>query len=262
MSRFDGLTTRRRMKKLRLDEISLVDSPAHKPARVAILKRDDVSIDTISIPDNNTMTIEELQKRAERAEAVCALPDAQRAHFNTLSVADQDAFLAAPNRDSLIKADPVIYTDLDGNEYRKSVDNTVLRLVKSNDELRKRAAESEARATRAEFVKRAGDELPHLTGTVEAKADLLAAVATLPADRQAAALEILKSKDAGMARAFETIGATGEASVSVDDGEAKLNEIAKSIRTARPELSPEKAYVAALETSEGQAILKNIRGFN
>lgn len=44
MTRYDGKTTRRRLKKVRISEISIVDQPAHTPARVAILKRrDDVA---------------------------------------------------------------------------------------------------------------------------------------------------------------------------------------------------------------------------
>ena len=38
MTRFDGKTTRRRIKKLRIDEASIVDMPAQAPARIAIMK--------------------------------------------------------------------------------------------------------------------------------------------------------------------------------------------------------------------------------
>ena len=39
MARHDGKTTRRRIKKLRIDETSVVDKAAHRPARIAIMKR-------------------------------------------------------------------------------------------------------------------------------------------------------------------------------------------------------------------------------
>lgn len=377
MTRYDGKTTRRKLKKLRLDEISLVDRPAHGPARVAILKRaadpvavqkrlamtdavdghthtivmvagygdqlaelkagrtsyaDDHAHDWILDAAGNVvigeaeghthqvamlvkqadldllpepgalaprtekgdatasethaadvgteiikMTPEEQaainkaaeeklvaeKARADRAEAVVALSPEQRAHFDALDTAGQDEFLKAADKDAIVKnaqaSDPVVHTDLDGNQYRKSCDPTVLRLVKSNDELRKSAARAEKLAKRAEFVKRAGEELAHVTGDAEAKADLLEAVASLPTEKQAPVLAILKSKDAGMQKAFETVGTSDDGNGEGASAESKLNAIAKSIRDQNPKLTPEQAYVRALETPEGAELANSLR---
>jgi len=369
--RYDGKTTRRKLKKLRIDEISLVDTPAHGPATVAIMKRaaDTVAVEPVQkkmaltsltaghahsiimvqgsseglaelragqtsyadghmhdwimddagniiladaeghshgiaalvmkydetldegelaalaqtdIPASSTkaadrgaettnMTPEEkaafekaaadqlnIEKaRADRAELIVKLSPSQRAHFDALPAEGQDEFLKSEDKDAIVKnaesSDPVVHVDLDGNEYRKSADPVVLRLVKSNDDLRKQALAAEQTAKRAGFEKRAGEELGHLTGELAAKADLLTAVDSLPTEKRAPVLAILKSKDAGLAKAFEAVGTSDEGSdaPSID---AQLDTLAKSIGEKNPELTPEQAYVKALTSPEGQAL--------
>ena len=367
MSRFDGTNRKRRLKKLRLDEISIVDQPAHGGARVAIMKRasdpvakgaamaittpvaghahsiimvqgmgdqlsdlragrtsyaedhahdwimddagniiiadamghshgigamvmknDETLADGVLAADDQTKTVagvtkadhgqqdghmtpEELaaiekaaadklaieKARADRAEQIVQLSPSQRAHFDVLKSDEQDAFLSAEGKDDIVKnaqsADPVVHVDFDGNEYRKSADPIVLRLVKSNDELRKQALKAESVAKRATFEKRAGDELGHLTGDLSAKADLLTAVDSLPVEKREAVLTILKSKDAGLAMAFKAVGTSDEGNGEIDV-DAKLNELAKSVAEKNPNLTPEQAYVKALTSPEGVAL--------
>ncbi len=383
MTAYPGKKKRRRVKKLRLDEISMVDRPQHAPARIAIMKR---AADTpvvekrlalttledghshlivgesahsdslaelragqtsfvdghthdwikdeagnLTIGDANghshgiatfvtkgggtaienilvesmlaslapvepqagitkaaeggaesTMTPEEkaafekaaedklnIEKaRADRAESVVKLSPEAREYFNKLDAADQDEFLGAKDQDAIVKiavaaaadADPVVHTDLDGNEIRKSEGPTVLRLAKQNDELRKNAAKSEAIAKRAGFEKRAGDELKHLTGDASAKADLLEAVDSLPVEKRAAVEAILKSKDAGMAKAFQTIGTSDDGNGEGADANSKMDAIAKRYNEAHPNLSPEQSYSAALDTPEGRELHAQLVG--
>lgn len=375
MTRYDGKTTRRRLKKLRLSEISLVDTPAHGPATVAIMKRADDSAavelqknrlamttlhnghshtivlvsahaegmaelkagqtsfadghihdwimddagnilisdadahshglsalvkaaDSVSNEDlvesvasldlneheadhnpaasagdsnedtnvttknektaDNAVTPEELQKaeqRAERFEQIVKLSPEQRAHFDALPSEKQDEFLASENKDEIVKGaadeNAVVYTSRDGDEFRKSDDPRMVKAAQRADAAEERVEKAEQKAKRNELLKRASDELTHLNGEDEAKADLLGAIESLPTEKQAAVLEIVKSKDAGLAKAFETVGTSDDGNGSGTDVGAKLDSLAKSHREKNPHLSPEQAYVAVLRTPEG-----------
>ena len=304
MSRYDGKTTRRRFRKLRIDEISVVDQPAHGPALIAIMKRaTDPAKDSELSPEDgasasrsdkgqqaaNTTAkateadgnlspetemsekndnaeaeaaeavqkqLAELTTKNDRLSAVVALSPEQRAHFDSLEGGAADDFLKSESKDEILKneqsEDPVVYTNLDGREFKKSSDPVVLDLVKSNDELRKAAIASELVAKRADLVKRAGEELEHLTGESDAKADLLGAVDSLSVEKREAVLAILKTKDAGMSKAMETIGtsATGGGA----SAHQKIEAIAKRLSDADSTLTKAKAYVAALDTPEGREL--------
>jgi hypothetical protein len=201
--------------------------------------------------------LDELTKRNERLEQIVKLSPEQREHFNKLEGSEQDEFLSNEDKDAVLKnladEDPIVYTAADGTEIRKSAGEHVLRLTKDNDELRKNAAKAEALAKRADFEKRAKEELEHLTGDDGAKADLLEAVETIPVEKREAVMAILKSKDAGMAKAFETIG-TSDSGNGDNDAEAKLTALAKAHGEKHPELTPEQAYSAVLDTPEGREL--------
>ena len=353
MSRYDGKTTRRRFKKLRIDEISVVDNPAHGPATIAIMKRAEaeelektrMAVTTLTaghahsiillqadserlaelkagetsfseghshkwvmddagnviIADaeghnhtlaivvkdseltpaeasaegdstDNNMTeknenaaaeaeavqkqLDELTQKNERLASVVSLSPEQRTHFDTLKGEAADEFLKVEDKDALVKneqsEDPVVYTNLDGREFKKSADPVVLDLVKSNDELRKAAIANDLVAKRADLVKRANVELEHLTGEEVAKADLLGAVDGLSVEKREAVMAILKSKDAGMAKAMEVIGTASTGNGA--SAHQQIEAIAKRLCDADSNLSKAKAYVAALDTPEGKAL--------
>ena len=374
MSRFDGKTTRRNFKKLRIDEISLVDTPAHGPALVAIMKRADtteksrMAVTTLTaghahsvimvqassegladlkagetsysdghahkwvmddagnviIADaeghNHTLAIlvkdsdlspddgasasrsdkgqqaanspaeavdaegtpsqdinmtdtkktdaevaaeavqkqlEELTKANERQGQILKLSPEQRAHFDALEGDAADEFLKAEDKDAIVKnaadSDPVVYKSLDGDEFRKSDDPRLVKAAQRADKAEKAVAEAELVAKRNDLVKRAGEELAHLTGELTAKADLLGAVDSLPVEKREAVVAILKSKDAGMQKAFETLG-TADAGADADSPAAKLDTLAKAKAEANPNLTPEQAYSAVLDTPEGREL--------
>ncbi len=153
--------------------------------------------------------------------------------------------------------------DATGYEIRKSAGAVVINLIKSNDALRKSVAASDALTKRATFAKRATDELGHLTGEESAKADLLEAVDSLSVEKRAAVTSILKSKDAGMARAFESVGTSDDGTGEGLDNEAKFQKLADSIftksKSSTSPLTPEQAYVAALDTPEGIELQTQLR---
>jgi hypothetical protein len=380
----DGKPKRRRVKKFRLDEISLVDKPAHSPARIAIMKRADDTVDVeplqknrlamttfngghshsivlisassegmaelkagqtsfadghvhdwimddagnilisdsdghshglsalvkaddnitnetltegllVSLasdetqasdtaeplgdsgditmskneetPETTAVTPEELAKveqRAERAEQIVKLSPEQRAHFDGLDSEGQDEFLKSEDKDAIVKnateADPVVYTSRDGDTFVKSDDQRLVKAAQRADAAEERIEKAEKLAKRAEFEKRAGEELGHLTGENEAKADLLEAVETIPVEKREAVTAILQSKDAGMAKAFETLGTGNDGNGDGADANTLVKGIAKRLMEADPTLSPERAYVAALDTPEGRELQSQLIG--
>lgn len=208
--------------------------------------------------------LNELKKRNERNEQIVKLSPEQRAHFDKLEGDEKDTFLSTEDKDAVLKnladEDPVVHTDLDGNEIRKSEGATVLRLSKQNDTLRKNAAKSDALAKRAGFEKRAEEELSHLTGDASAKADLLEGVETIPVEKREAVLAILKSKDAGMAVAMETLGTSDSGNGEGADVNTKLDALAKAYGEKHKDLTPEQAYSAALDTPEGRELHAQLTG--
>ena len=205
------------------------------------------------------------EKRAERADSVVSLSPDQREHFDTLkSVPEQDEWLAktSDERTRVIKnlrdADPIVYTAEDGREFRKSADSDFVAEVKRNDELQKKLVAGESIRKREGYEKRAGQELAHLTGDVPAKADLLEAVDSLPDERREPVMKILKSKDAGMAKAFERVG-TKDGGGEGENPEATIDSIAKRIREQDANLTEAQAYDKALETPEGQRAFEESR---
>jgi hypothetical protein len=200
----------------------------------------------------------ELTKRAERAESIVKLSPAQRAHYEALPTNEQEDFLGNEDKDTILKnladADPVVYKSRDGDEFRKSDDQRLVKAAQRADAAEERVEKSENLAKRAAFEKRAKEELSHLKGDEGAKADLLEGVETIPVEKREAVMAILKSKDAGMAKAFEQVGETGDGSGEGADANTKLDALAKAYNKEHPDLSPEQAYSAALDTPEGQEL--------
>lgn len=363
MTRYDGKTHRRRFKKLRIDEISVVDQPAQSEARVAIMKRaevleknakmaltsqtaghahsivlveaigssygelragrtsgsgegddwhthewvmddagniiladahghshgisvlvtkeqaeaiaaapadesHDAASNTPSDEDTQVTNTEkkaadeavqkqldELKKSNDRLQQVVSLSAEQRAHFDTLKGAEADEFLAAEDKDAVVKnaadADPVVYTTMSGRVLRKSAGEDTIAMAKELDAERKQRLASEAIAKRAELVKRAGEELGNLNGDESAKVELLNAVDGIPAEKRAPVLAMLKASDAGLAKAFTELGTTSEGDGTQKSAHEQVQEIAKKLQTEQPALTAEQAYVKALETPEG-----------
>jgi hypothetical protein len=210
----------------------------------------------------NQEQLDELTKSNKRLEQIVKLSPEQRAHFDKLEGDEQDNFLSTEDKDAVLKnladEDPIVYTANDGTEIRKSAGDHVLRLTKDNDELRKTNQENAKLAKRAAFEKQAKEELEHLSGDDNVKADLLEGVDSLPVEKREAVMAILKSKDAGMAKAFEKVSTSGEGDGS--DAEAKLDALAKAHQEKNKDITPEQAYSAVLDTPEGQELHAQLNG--
>lgn len=207
--------------------------------------------DQIDIDPSVAKQLEDLTKRAERAEQVSQLNDAQTGIFKSLDEAGQDAFLAlSPEARQgevakAAEADAVVYTDSVGVDYRKSDDSRLIDLAKAFDKEKMKREEKEEEAKKVDLVRRAND-LQHLPGDLEARVGILKGIDALPQAEQGAALEALKATNEAMSKAFERAGTT-----SVPTGENPLDVLAKRMRDADPSLTPEQAMVKALDTPEG-----------
>ncbi len=335
---------KRKLLKLRLDEISPVDSPAQEPAVVAIMKRSGDNEDlakrtaltsaadghshlirmdidgaelnsgetswtdehthpwvrspngeivigrvdghihrvaTISKTEPQTpeqeMTPEEIekqkqefeamQKRAERAEKLSELNDAQREYHNGLAEDQADTFLSKSNeaRQSEVDAtvakaegdNPVIYTADNGDEFRKSDDSRMVKMAQERDVEKREVATYRAEADQARFEKQASEILSQTAGEDLVKVELLKAVAGIENENtRSAALEVLKAADSAFAKLGIPSGVSGEGTSG--DPLDKLNEMAKSIQT-RDGVSFAKAYDTASQTAEGIALVTENR---
>ena len=211
-------------------------------------------------------TVEALQKRLDRANAVIALGSDERAHYDALSdEAAQEAFLvkSADGRRVEIAAtqdaDPVVYTTADGVAIRKSAGDAFIALAKSNDALRKEADALRAEREQEALEKRADVELSHLPGDVKVRAAMLQALEDIPeAAQREAAHNMLKAQNAVMATAFETRGVgIGPAEGSPDDALAKLAQA----YAKEHGVTEAAAYAAVMDTPEGAAVYaKSISG--
>ncbi len=223
---------------------------------------------TEKTPDKTTVvTPEELAKveqRAERAELIVKLSPEQRSHFDSLDSEGQGEFLKSEDKDAILQnatdADPVVYTSRDGDTFHKSDDQRLVKAAQRADDAEKRIEKAENLSKRAGFEKRAGEELKHLTGEIEVKADLLEAVETLSVEKREAVTAILLSKDAGMAKAFETLGTSDDGDGAGADAKTLIKGIAKELMKSDPTLSKERAYVAALDTPEGRKLHAQLAG--
>jgi len=197
--------------------------------------------------------LDELTKRAERAEAVSELTDAQRGIFKSLDADGQDAYLAlSPDQrqaevTKVADANAVVYTDADGAEYRKNDDPRLVALAKRADVDRVAREAAEAATAEGDLRKRA-EELKHLPGDVSVRMSMLKGIDALPEAQRAPALEALKAQDLALGEAFKRAGTS-----AVPEQANPLDAIAKRIREATPSLSEHEAMAKALETPEGEA---------
>ena len=197
--------------------------------------------------------LEEVTKRAERAEAIAELNDAQKGIFKGLDGEAADAFLAMgpEQRDAEVakaaEANAVVYVSKStGREFRKSDDPALVEMAKELDEEKMERMKEKEKAKKAELEKRAS-ELAHLPGDLEARVAPLKGIDSLPEAEQSVALEALKASDAAVSKAFERAGSS-----AAPVAESPLDTIAKRLRSEDPSLSPEQAMAKALQTPEGE----------
>ncbi len=200
--------------------------------------------------------VEDLQKQLELATKMAEMNDAQRAHMTTLDEAGQTAFLGKSKEArqeevdvELAKAadaNPVIYTDVEGNEYRKSDDHRVVAAVQRADEATKRAIQADAVNKQAEFEKRADVELAGLPGDVKTRAEILKSLESISDDTmRKGALEAITAANTAASQAHRLLGhgAAGQSNSGVfKSADQELDRLAKSLQSENPEMNFEDAY--------------------
>jgi len=196
--------------------------------------------------------------RAERAEQIVSLSPDQRAHFDGLAKSEQDEFLATADKDAIVKnaadANGVVYTADNGDVFRKNDDPRLLKMAQERDADRRELVKERELRKGDELRKRAGELLKNCSGSDDVKGALLGAVEGIADETmRKGALAILTAKDAGLQKAFETIG-DGADQTELPDAEVELNKLAKAKQEASPGLTFEKAYVAVLATPEGRKL--------
>lgn len=225
------------MRDFRIDEISGVDNPAQKGARVVIRKRDETQ------PEKQEMTTEEqnaLIAKAAKLESDLALEksmsglnDAEKTHYSTLDEAGKSAFLKGDSSfrkgeiAKLTDANPVVYKSEKGVEFRKNDDVRLVEMAKELDAESKIRKASDEKIARTALEKRAGDDLPNLPGDADVKCAVLKAVDAITDQKtRDGALALLKAGNAAIKGAFDTKG-TLKAPVE-GDAEGQLNVLAKA----------------------------------
>ena len=215
------------LRQLKLQEISLVDTPANKGARVVMYKRGKPEADASTAKEDGMS--EDIAKRLEAAEAQVA--------ELTKRAEEAEAALAKA-------AEPAPeYVEIDGQRVEKSaVPAPVLDAIqKQADRIAKMEAEAEAVA----LAKRGESDLPNLSGEALVKGRLLKAAEGIGDEAVAA----LKAADAAAALASRSIGKSGgyDAGSPMDE----LNKMAEDYATKN---SVTKAVAFAEITKSGRGL--------
>lgn len=223
-----------------------------------------------TMTDKNEKTVETVEKELQEvqdelavAKAFGAMNDAEKAHYNGLGSDEQAAFLKldADGRKSLIEKaageDPVVYTDADGNDYRKSDDPRTVASAKRADKAEKMAKAEREKREDTELEKRAESELDKLPGEMDVKKALLKAVNSIEDEKLRDGVNaLLKAGNAGLEDAFRKRGERGEGQDSSlnDEYEKLAEEYAKehecTIEIARADV--------LTETKKGRELAKRM----
>lgn len=272
----------RKLKNIKLTEISGVDIPADPNARITLFKRGEPMKDEdmsdamkakmkmymdkgYSEMEAKRMCMGEKtekgghdmdpQELAEKLEALegqvndltkrAEAAEAEKAELE--KAADEAGFDIEEGKLSK-RADPE-YVEVDGERFEKSaIPATILKALEAKEaELVKAKAEQEEVA----LAKRGAEELPHLAGTDVAKGKLLAAV-----DGDEDVLKALKAADAALKKQMEEIGANplnDEASATF-----RLTKMANDYAKEN-NVSYEQGYAAVTANGEGRDLMYESR---
>jgi len=268
----------RKLKNIKLTEISGVDIPADPNAKITLFKRGEPMTENemseaqkakmkeymdkgYSKEDAMKMCMGEKtekgghdmdpQELAEKLEALEGQVDdltkraeaAEAAKADLEKAADEAGFDVEEGKLTK-RADPE-YVEIEGERFEKAaVPATILKALEAKEvELAKAKAEREE----VDLAKRGAEELPHLAGTDIAKGKLLKSV-----DGDEEVLRALKAADAALKKQMEEIGANplnDEASATF-----RLNKMAKDYASEN-NVPFESAYAAVTESGEGRDLM-------
>lgn len=257
-----------------------VDQAVLVEAIIAVQKRGDVDwLDDEPTQKEHVMPEAKTTKSAEALESTVAtleanlalqgiiagMNDSEKAHFATLDTdAAKSEFVSKASSDraeeiaDIKKAadasDPVVYTSVDGDVFRKSDDPRMVRAAQKADKAEKRAADAEAIAKDASYSKRAENELSALPGTVEDRTAIVKALDEIkdPAVRKQA-FESLTAANSAMAKSFETGGTTQGGTEDESAPQVKLDAIVKAYAKENS-VTEAAAYNEVLQTEEGKSL--------
>lgn len=209
------------------------------------------------------VALEKAQADLAKSNSIVALSATHRKHFDGLSQADQDVFLAksAEAREydvstALTKAaaeGAVIYKSLAGIEFTAKSDPTMVAMAKQLDAQAGELAKARADVADAAIAKQAA-ELSSLPGDEAARIALVKAVSAIPdATARAAAFAVLKAQNTSLAKAAVEIGANPADSVEKRGANEQLDNLAKAYAKEH-KVSEAVAFDEVLRTSEGQEL--------
>jgi len=218
----------------------------------------DKAADDVKEAAKKKKLFDEMKKNLEVQTAIAGMTDVEKAFMGGLDEVEKTAFIEAKpeaRKIDIAKAtadDPVIYTGLDGVEYKKS-DGRLTDMAKRLDgEVRKAEVEREKNRT-LELQKRAGTELKFLPGEEGDKVELLKAIDEIEDEEaRGKVVKMVQAQNAEMAKAFKKRGTTVAPDADPAGGEDKLEKLA--IEKAKTDgITIEKARDAVLDTPEGAA---------
>lgn len=268
------MSDRYRLTSIELDEVSLVDVPANKSARVAIWKKQQKETPMDRKDMEKEMTAEERARFAEMIDKEGMKPEDAYERMKAKDMKKSDAEVLAARLEA------------ENAALRKALDDAGVKVVREGDVLKValpetaaedvvmiggepvaksavpapvlKALETQARelaalqkaAERATFAKRAEDEWPSLKGAAEVKGALLKTVEGLPEAEAAALKETLKAADEAMKALFSQ-----RSSVELDETSpmARLNKMAADHAKANG-VPIETAHAEVLKTADGRAL--------
>lgn len=220
---------------------------------------------------DKTPTLEDVQKSLEETKAELEvskkygeLSDEDKTYYKSLDDEGKSAFLEKSPEErqaDVAKSkedDKVVYTDLDGNEYRKSDDARVVAAVKRADDATRKLEKKDEELADERLEKRAKEELPNLPGEDKVKVAVLKAVDGIEdEDLRKGAIEMLKSHNAAVTKATET---SGHRDQSVADAEEQLRKMAQDHydKSTADDKTFEKSYAEVIKTDTGKKLYKQV----
>lgn len=271
------------MQEFALDEISFVEEGMQELARAEITKFSVPKMESTMNDQKETQATEPAEKTVESVEklqeklaameekfdkhlSIAALSGAEKTHYDSLSEADQDSFLAktaeqrtAELTEKTTADDPVVFEGVDGIQVLKSQGPEFLSMAKNLDALTRKAARLEQEQVDATFRKRAEVDFAHLPGSVDTRVAILKAVESIDADDvKEQALQVLKAKADSFAAMQGTLGMSGEEfpKESVSSAHDELEKLAKAHQVAHPGKTYAKAYQEVTRTKQGRELLQ------
>lgn len=261
------------LRKVGLDEVSLVDDPANEHARAVLFKTkksyDGYMTDEEKARRNangsmkkssegdNIMDIEELQARLSEVEAEVVKQkeraDQSENNFEVLvkSLEGTDV-IVSKSKDGQVEVTKRVPEDMiefNGERIAKSaVPEPILKHLEDQrvqlEELRK-AKEME------DLRKSAEEAFPNLSGSADQKAKLLKALNSMDETDREAVVKSLKAADAVVAKSFVEIGT---ASLEDDDtAKSKLDKLAKAYASDK-KVTFEEAFTQVTAAGEGREL--------